>query len=93
MSKLRKFRIAVIAVYFHLLLPRYACRFTLRRFKYHSQKYFTGSLALRKQIEEEMRERVLGWNMIRISQQVGKGRAEKEVHRVKPAKTAKIIIA
>ena len=35
MFVLAKFRSAVIAVYFALLFPKYANRFTLKRFKYH----------------------------------------------------------
>lgn len=42
-SKLRKFRVAVIAVYFYLLFPRYVNKFTRKRFKIHSEKYFSNS--------------------------------------------------
>jgi hypothetical protein len=34
-AKIRKFRIAVIAVYFYLLFPKYVNRFTRKRFSMH----------------------------------------------------------
>ena len=38
-SKLRKFRVAVIAVYFSLLFPKYVNRFTVKRHKIHAGHY------------------------------------------------------
>lgn len=51
MGKIRKFRVAVIAVYFHLLLPRFANRFTVRRFKSHCAKYLGNEVRMRRQHE------------------------------------------
>ena len=92
-NKLRKFRIAVIAVYFYLLLPKYANRLTVRRYKAH-KNYITNEnlLILKKDIEKQLREKVIKWNMIEISQRVAKARADRETRRVKHGKTAKLII-
>ena len=93
LSKLRKFRVAVIAVYFHLLLPKYANRFTLRRYKAHINYLSSiNVLQLKQGIEKNLREKIIKWNMIQISQRIVKTRAEKELHRSKQNKTAKLII-
>lgn len=39
-QKIKKFRVAVIAIYFYLLFPKFANLFTKRRFKLHSEKYY-----------------------------------------------------
>lgn len=42
MAKIRKFRVAVIAVYFSLLFPKFANRFTMKRYRLHCEEYIEG---------------------------------------------------
>lgn len=92
MRKLRKFRVAVIAVYFALLFPRYASRFTRKRFQLHTQQYFNTQTSESK-IGETFFEEIGGVNCYSVAKKVEEFRREKEVRRVAKTKTAKLVIS
>ena len=52
--KLRKFRAAVIAVYFTLLFPKYCFAFTLKRYKLHCEESKKKNTALVSEFVDEM---------------------------------------
>jgi hypothetical protein len=75
--KLRKFRVAVIAVYFSILFPRYSNKFTIKRFQLHSKSFYNKdeykpSLVLNSFVSE-----ILGLNSVKIAQFVRASRMDK----------------
>ena len=91
-KKLRKFRVAVIAVSFMLLLPRFATRFAKRRFQLHSEKYF-GQEHHYNTLIDLATQHFSEINYYQIAKEVESTRKEKEIRRVTKSETAKLIIS
>ena len=92
LKKINKFRVAVIAVSFMLLLPRFANRFAKRRFQLHSEKYF-GKEHHYNTLIDLATQNFSEINYYQIAKEVESSRKEKEVRRVTKSKTAKLIIS
>ena len=69
MAILRKFRIAVIAVHFALLFPKYANRFTLKRFRNH-EKSLEDIDKFHTEVTRNYVDSLLGVNMSDLVQSV-----------------------
>jgi hypothetical protein len=64
--KLRKFRVAVIAVYFSLLFPKYSNKFTLKRYRIHAKEFYT-QVDNSKEATSSFIEEMLKLNSVKIS--------------------------
>ena len=63
--KLRKFRVAVIAVYFALLFPKYVNKFTVRRYKNHVLEFSNKEININS-MSNTVVEDLLGINMSKL---------------------------
>lgn len=75
--KLRKFRVAVIAVYFALLFPKYSNKFTIRRYRLHSTSFFNTEEYNFKSVINSFIEEILSLNTVKIAQFVRASRSDK----------------
>jgi hypothetical protein len=88
-AKIRKFRVAVIAVYFALLFPKYANKFTLRRLKVHEAE-FSNKESRKATLSQGLIDEMLKVNVVKIAQDVRMARMDRTNRKV--GKSAKLVI-